>query len=211
MRVFAEDWAFTTRETLKEDPWFPAIPSAGQVTARGIADGPDEDLDKLRWVILGAVARAERKVRIVTPYFLPDTTLIMSLNVAAMRGVQVDIVLPGRTNLRFIKWASDAQLWQMLIRGCRVFHTPTPFDHSKVMVVDGAWTLVGSANWDPRSFRLNFEFNVECYDVDLASKMDRFIDERIDRAQELTLEFMDRRTLPVRLRDGVVRLLKPYL
>lgn len=211
MRVFAEDWAFTTRETLKEDPWFPAIPSAGQVTARGIADGPDEDLDKLRWVILGAVARAERKVRIVTPYFLPDTTLIMSLNVAAMRGVQVDIVLPGRTNLRFIKWASDAQLWQMLTRGCRVFHTPTPFDHSKVMVVDGAWTLVGSANWDPRSFRLNFEFNVECYDVDLASKMDRFIDERIDRAQELTLEFMDRRTLPVRLRDGVVRLLKPYL
>ena len=99
----------------------------------------------------------------------------------------------------------------MLIRGCRVFHTPTPFDHSKVMVVDGAWTLVGSANWDPRSFRLNFEFNVECYDVDLAGKMDRFIDERIDRAQELTLEFMDRRTLPVRLRDGVVRLLKPYL
>ena len=135
----------------------------------------------------------------------------MSLNVAAMRGVQVDIVLPGRPNLLFIKWASDAQLWQMLTRGCRVFHTPMPFDHSKVMVVDGAWTLVGSANWDPRSFRLNFEFNVECYDADLAGKMDRFIDERIDRAQELTLEFMDRRTLPVRLRDGVVRLAKPYL
>ncbi len=211
MRVFAEDWAFTTREALKEDPWFPSIPVAGGVAARGIADGPDEDLDKLRWAILGAVARAEHKVRIVTPYFLPDTTLIMSLNIAAMRGVQVDIVLPGRSNLQFVKWASDAQLWQMLTRGCRVFHTPTPFDHSKVMVVDGVWTLVGSANWDPRSFRLNFEFNVECYDVDLASKMDRFIDERIDRAQELTLEYLDRRTLPVRLRDGVVRLLKQYL
>ena len=211
MRVFAEDWAFTTDEALDEDTWFPSLKPAGSVAARGIADGPDGDIDKLLWTILGAVARAQHRIRIVTPYFLPDSTLIMSLNVASMRGVMVDIVLPGRSNLQLVKWASDAELWQVLARGCRVFYTPGPFDHSKVMVVDGAWTLVGSGNWDPRSFRLNFEFNVECYDTQLASEMDRFVDGRIERAREVTLGDMNGRGGLVKLRDGVARLAKPYL
>ena len=80
---------------------------------------------------------------------------------AAMRGVAVNIILPEKGNLRFVEWAATAQLWQMLQRGCRVWLSPPPFDHSKIMVVDGVWSFMGSANWDPRSLRLNFEFNVE--------------------------------------------------
>jgi cardiolipin synthase len=211
MHTFAEDWAFTTREILRGPTWFPLLGPAGKVAARGIVDGPDEDIDKLRWAILGALARAQYRVRIVTPYFLPDSTLITSLNVAALRGVDVEIVLPSVTNIRFVKWASDAEIWQVLMHGCRVYLSPGPFDHSKIMLVDSAWALVGSANWDPRSLRLNFEFNVECYGTDFAGELDRFIDGKITACREVTKAEVDGRAFPIKLRDGVTRLFKPYL
>lgn len=209
--VFAEDWAFTTREMLQGEAWFPPQPEAGPVVARGISDGPDKDMDKLRWAMLGALARARSSVRIVTPYFLPDETLITSLNLAAMRGVRVDIVLPEVNNLPYVQWAACAQLHQVLGHGCKVYLGPPPFDHTKMMVVDGAWSLIGSANWDPRSLRLNFEFNLECYDVGLAETLSRLAEDKIARGRPLTLNEINARSLPVRLRDGVARLASPYL
>jgi cardiolipin synthase A/B len=209
--AFADDWLFTTGETLEGDAFFPPLRRAGEVVARGVADGPDEDFEAIRWVLLGALATARRSVRIVTPYFLPDPGLITALSVAAMRGVGVDVVLPARGNLPLVQWAQTAQLWQILDRGCRVWMTPPPFDHTKLMVVDSVWTLVGSANWDPRSLRLNFELAVECYDPDLAARTEALAEERIARAREVTLADVDARPLPVKLRDGVARLLSPYL
>ena len=179
--------------------------------ARGISDGPDEDFDKARISMLGALATAQREVTVVTPYFLPDIELISALNVAAMRGVDVCILLPQVNNQVLVKWASTALLWQILQRGCRVFLTAPPFDHTKLMLVDGTWTLVGSANWDPRSLRLNFEFNIECYDEDLSSRMAALAEEKLKTAQEITKAMVDGRSLPVRIRDGVARLLSPYL
>jgi cardiolipin synthase A/B len=210
-QVFAEDWQFTTREVLSGEKWFPALEPVGTVLARGISDGPDEGYEKLRWTILGALAAARKSVRIVTPYFLPDPSIISALNLASMRGVEIDIVLPAHSNLPFVMWASRAHWWQMLKYGCRIWLTPSPFDHSKMMVMDGCWALIGSANWDPRSLRLNFEFNVECYDCRLAENLSTLIEEKIARAHEVTLEEVDGRGLPARLRDGVARLLTPYL
>jgi cardiolipin synthase len=102
-------------------------------------------------------------------------------------------------------------LWQVLERGCRVWLTPPPFDHTKLMLVDGQWTLLGSTNWDPRSLRLNFEFNVECYDAGLAQTLEDLVREKIAASRRLTLAEVDGRPLPVRLRDGAARLLSPYL
>ncbi|NLF72798.1 MAG: cardiolipin synthase [Candidatus Anammoximicrobium sp.] len=209
--VFAEDWAFCTDERLEGDRWFPPLDPAGPVLARGIPDGPDEDFEKLRLTLLGALACAQSSVRIVTPYFLPDAGLISSLNVAAMRGVEVDILLPEQTNLRLVQWACRASVWQVLERGCRVWLSPPPFDHTKLMLVDGQWTLLGSTNWDPRSLRLNFEFNVECYDAELAQTLEALVQEKLAASRRLTLAEVDGRSLPVRLRDGAARLLSPYL
>ena len=100
--VFADDWLFTTGESLRGEAWFPKPEMAGQVLARGVPDGPDEDFEKLRWTLLGALAIARYSVRIVTPYFLPDPALVSALNLAAMRGVQVDIMLPAKSNLPFV-------------------------------------------------------------------------------------------------------------
>lgn len=210
-QVFAEDWHFCTRELLSGEKWFPRLEPRGEVYARGISDGPDEDFEILRLVILGALASAESSVRIVTPYFLPDPSLISALNVAAMRGVDVDIVLPEKNNLPYIHWASRAHWWQVLERGCRLWLTPPPFDHSKLLIVDDCWALIGSANWDPRSLRLNFEFNVECYDCELAATLARLVHRRIESARRITLAEVDSRPLPMKLRDGIARLATPFL
>ena len=123
-----------------------------------------------RWTLLAALAEAQTSVQILTPYFLPDNALITALNLAALRGVRVDIILPAKNNLPFVHWASRALWWQVLERGCRIWLTPPPFDHSKLMIVDGHWVLLGSANWDARSLRLNFELNVECYGREFAQR-----------------------------------------
>jgi cardiolipin synthase len=209
--AFAEDWLFTTGETLEGGAFFPPLHRAGDVLARGVPDGPDEDFEAIRWVLLGALATARERVRIVTPYFLPDPGLVTAIDVAVMRGVEVDVVLTERGNLPLVQWAQTAQLWQVIERGCRVWVTPPPFDHTKLMVVDGVWSLIGSANWDPRSLRLNFELEVECYDADLGARLEALATERIARARRLTLEDLDRRPLPIKLRDGFARLLSPYL
>lgn len=209
--VFADDWAFCTGEVLDGDPWFVGVDPDGAALARAIPDGPDDNFENLRLVLLGAIAAARSSIAVVTPYFLPDAALITSLNVAAMRGVQVDIVLPEQNNLSLVKWASTALLWQLLERGCRVWLSPPPFDHSKLMLVDGCWSLVGSANWDPRSLRLNFEFNVECYDRELAAALNQLTEGKLAQARPVTLAEVDGRSLPIRLRDGVARLFSPYL
>jgi cardiolipin synthase len=110
-----------------------------------------------------------------------------------------------------VQWAQTAQLWQVLERGCRVWLTPPPFDHTKLMVVDGTWSLLGSANWDPRSLRLNFELDVECYDPELGRRVEALAAERIARARAVTLTDLEARSPAVKLRDGVARLLSPYL
>jgi cardiolipin synthase len=209
--AFADDWFFTTRESLRGEGWFPKLESAGPVLARGVTDGPDEDFEKLRWTILGALSIARESACIITPYFVPDSALISELNLAAMRGVRVDIILPSKTNLPFVQWASRSMWWQVLEHGCRIWLSPPPFDHSKLMLVDGCWVLLGSANWDARSLRLNFEYNLECYDAELATRMEGLIETKRKKARLVTLEEVDGRRLPSRLRDGVARLLSPYL
>jgi cardiolipin synthase len=210
-QVFADDWAFCTGELLEDEAWFPRLEPDGPILARGVADGPDDDRDRLLDTILGALACARSSVAVITPYFLPDAPLVSALNVASMRGVQVDILLPKQNNLNLVKWASTAMLGQVLDGGTRVWCSPPPFDHTKLMVVDRSWAFLGSANWDPRSLRLNFELNLECYGPPLAAALDQFFRERLRRAEPITAQDLDARSLPVKLRDGVARLLSPYL
>ena len=209
--AFVNDWAFCTGEELSGPAWFAELAEGGNVIARVITDGPDADYDKARWTLLGALSCAQTSVRILTPYFLPDQSLITALNLAALRGVEVDIILPAENNLPFVHWASQALWWQVLERGCRIWLTPPPFDHSKLMIVDHHWVFLGSANWDPRSLRLNFELNVECYGREFAGTMEIVMSHKMRGARRVTLADVDGRSLPVKLRDGVARLFTPYL
>lgn len=211
LEVFADDWEFTTGEPLQGERWFTELTGVGPVHARIVPSGPDDDFEKLRTTFLGALSCADKSVRIMTPYFLPDAGLISALNVAALRGVEVDILLPQRNNLRLVQWASTAELWQVLGPGCRVWLVPPPFDHSKLMLVDGVWSLIGSANWDSRSLRLNFELDVECYDAELGGTLEDLVRRKLEKAVPVTLADLEDRNILFKLRDGVARLFSPYL
>ena len=158
----------TTGEKLLTESWFPPLEKAGPVTARVVTSGPDEDMEQIEFVALHAISCARKSIRVVTPYFLPPDPLTMALGLAALRGVMVDIVLPEHSNHAILDWARRVPLRPLIEAGCRVWLSRAPFDHSKLMVIDESWALIGSANWDTRSFRLNFELNVELHDPDFA-------------------------------------------
>lgn len=210
-RTLVDDWFFCEREVLRGTEYFPGYEAHGQTLARGIVDGPDEHYLNLQLAFLGAIAAATRHIVIITPYFTPDEAILSALEVAALRGVTIELFLPARSNLRFVDFASSA-LWEPLLEsGVRIWLVGGHFDHAKLMVVDELWSLFGSGNWDARSLQLNFEFNVEAYDHSLANDILALAEQKRAVATELTLEAHRKRSALIRLREGVFKLLTPYL
>lgn len=208
-QVFLDDWAFCTGEVLV--PAVSPTGSQGRAICRTIVDGPNEDLDKLASVLDGAASSARRRLAIVTPYFIPSRELRAALRAAALRGVDVSVILPARSNLPVVHWASRNMLWDLLLRGVRVYYQPPPFAHTKLFLVDDAYVILGSANIDPRSLRLNFELALEVFDPGLATDLWRNVEEIRGRSREVTIEEVDGRALPVRVRDSLAWLFSPYL
>jgi cardiolipin synthase len=210
MEAFARDWQFATNENLEGTDWFPDLDHAHDgAAARVIDSGPDEDIEKIEFAILQAIACARESIAIMTAYFLPDERMMTALSLAAMRGVAVDVVVPERSDHFFVDWALRANNKPLLKDGVRVWLCPPPFRHSKAMVVDGAWCLIGSCNFDTRSFRLNFELCMEFYDRALGAELSALMER--SRGRALTQADLDGRPMPVRLRDAATRLMLPYL
>jgi cardiolipin synthase len=209
-QAFLEDWIFCTGENLLSKPQNAGVNVDG-VVCRTVVDGPNEDIDKLAVIIQGAVSSARRRILIMTPYFLPSRELSSAIQTAALRGVDVSIVLPSKNNLPFVQWATNNMLWELLQRGIHVYFQPSPFVHTKMFVVDDYYALIGSANIDPRSLRLNFELNVEIYDRAFTEILAAHILHKINQAQEVFLKDVDTRSLPIRTRDALAWLFSPYL
>jgi cardiolipin synthase len=207
--AFAQDWAFVANENLDGLAWFPDLPDGTGAPARVIDSGPDEDIEKVEFAILQAVASARQSVAVMTPYFLPDERLIGALSMAAMRGVAVDVIVPAHNNHMLVEFAMRANSGPLLRDGVRLWRGKPPFAHTKMMVVDNEWCLIGSANWDIRSFRLNFELCVELYDEGLARALSAEMEK--NRCVAVTRAEIDGRSTLVRLRDASIRLLMPYL
>jgi len=210
--VFLADWFFATGEALaisrRGDE--AAIPQTiDTAKCRVLVDGPDNNYEKLRLSLVAALNSAQDSIVIVTPYFLPNNALLDALQLASLRGVDVQVLLPRRSNLMVVEWAMRANERRWLARGIRLFLSDAPFDHSKFFLVDKQWTLIGSSNWDARSLELNFEINLECVDEKLNQSMQRLFEEKLKNAQAL-LSPRDTTILP-RLRNNFCRLFSPYL
>ncbi|MFM7603620.1 MAG: cardiolipin synthase, partial [Prosthecobacter sp.] len=210
-RVFVEDWAFCAGEMLDGPKWFPPFDGNGPATAIGIVDGPDEDMEVMPAAFFAAINGAKQEILIATPYFLPTAVLLAALRLAAIRGVKVRILTPRDNNILFVKWAAQTLYPQLLQVGCRIFESTPPFDHTKIFVVDGIWSFIGSTNWDPRSLRLNFEFNVAFYDRELASCLREIFHQKRSASQEVTREALGSATLTQQLRNGFAKLFIPLL
>ncbi|SIQ70065.1 cardiolipin synthase [Rhizobium sp. RU35A] len=212
--VAAEDWRFVSGELLSGEAWQIATPATrpgSPMLARAVASGPDRSLEANQQILMGAFSVARTSIRIVSPYFLPDRELIAALATAARRGVSVDIIVPASNNLTLVDRAMTAQFDQVLKGDCRIWRANGPFNHSKLLVVDGRWAYIGSSNLDPRSLRLNFEVDVEVYDLDFARLLEERTDRMLKTATPVTLEALRARPFALRLIDRILWLGSPYL
>jgi cardiolipin synthase A/B len=210
--VSAEDWHFASGEKLAAaaDPHGIASPT-DPIFARVVSSGPDGSIETNHKMLIGAFSVAQKHIRIMSPYFLPDRELVSALVTAARRGVEIDILLPSQNNLKLVDRAMTAQLDQVLKGGCRVWRVNGAFDHSKLLTIDGEWSYVGSSNLDPRSLRLNFEVDLEILDSGFASLVGQRIGESMRDATEVKLHDLRKRPFPLRLFEKFLWLGSPYL
>jgi len=210
-QAFAEDWYFATGQRAQTSVTDTNTTSPGPAACRVITDGPDDDLGKLALVMQSAISAAQKSVYIMTPYFLPTTEMIAALKSASLRGVVVNIILPAKSNLRYVDWATRNLLWEILRWNVNVWYQPPPFAHAKLFVVDDRYAQIGSANIDPRSLRLNFEIAVEILDDGFARQLSGHCNNVIGRSRPVTLQEVDSRSYPARIRDSIAWLFSPYL
>ena len=212
MRTFHRDWCIAGGQPVTDhvsDKY--RFETAGTVIARGIRSGPAYENERLRWILLGALGCAQQEIRILSPYFIPDAGLLSGVKLAALRGVNVEIILPNTSNYPFADWAAMHQMGDLMQAGCHIYRRSDLFDHSKLLTIDGKWALIGSSNWDARSLRLNFEFDVECEDPSFVSELDQIIIERRQKCQPMCFDDFENRSGLKKVRDAAAHLLLPYL
>jgi len=209
VRLFADDWKFSGGEPL--DGWQEDCPEGGSAHTRLVSDGPDDTLDSLMLVIMGVISSAQQRVWIMTPYFLPERQLLGCLQAAALSGVDVQVMIPEKNNWPLVQWALQHNMAELLNAGVQILSRPPPFAHSKCMLIDNDYALVGSSNLDPRSLRLNFELGIEVFDEEFNRQLGSHFSETAGACSPFTQELLRGRSTLARLRDGAAALFSPYL
>jgi cardiolipin synthase len=211
LAVFLHDWRAATGEAMEGLDWHPHPHPAGREALRGIASAPDQDMEKIYELLLAALRNARHQVVLMSPYFLPDRPMLTALRSARRSGVAVRVLLPRHSDHAFMGWASRGYLWELVEAGVEVREMLGTFIHSKLTVVDSSWCLVGSSNLDPRSWRLNYEFNLEAYSPALARQLEAYIEPLLEHSYIVTLASLRREPLLTRLRNQAAKLFSPYL
>ncbi|MEO3944813.1 cardiolipin synthase [Gorillibacterium sp. CAU 1737] len=176
-----------------------------------VTSGPDSVWEVIKDGYIKMISSAKRSIYIQTPYFIPDTSMMDALRIAALSGLNVTLMVPNKPDHPFVHWATLSYIGEMLKAGVRVYLYENGFIHAKTIVVDEEVASVGTANIDVRSFRLNFEVNAFVYDEELAKKLIRSFQEDIELSRLLTLDQYSKRPYRVRVKESVSRLLSPIL
>jgi cardiolipin synthase A/B len=211
---FIQDWNYATGDTLGGDPeHFPKFEGTGTAWIQVVSSGPDNRYNQVKESYLKLISVAAESVYIQTPYFVPDTSITDALRLAALSGVDVRIMIPWKPDFPLVYEINHAHVADLLEAGVRAFEYRKEggYIHAKTIVVDGAVASVGSANWDVRSFRLNFETNVLIYDREYAHRLKEIYEEDLKESTEITLESLEKRPLRARAWESVARLFSPIL
>ncbi len=210
-QVFAEDWYFAARERLDHDVYFPVQEAAGSSRVQILPTGPDQPTSILGQVLFAVVASARESLRIVTPYFVPDAAVRWALMHACYRGVRVRLVLPTRSDSALALWAARSFYSELVAAGVEIVEYDAGVLHAKIITVDDRYALLGSANMDARSFRLNFEVTSLLYDHAVAGALTHVIDAYCDGGRRIMPHDVWSKGALRQLGEGVARLFAPLL
>ncbi len=205
---FIMDWNYASKNKLDlNDFYFQDIEKKGNVALQIVSSGPDAPQMSIRDLYLCLIHEARESVYIETPYFVPDEPISEALRTAAQSGIDVRIIIPCKPDHPFVYWSSYSYLGELLPFGVKGYTYEKGFIHSKTIVVDGLVGSVGTANWDIRSFKLNFETNASFGDENLGAKMKNIFLLDLKECKELTLERYEGRNFIIKVKEGIARLL----
>jgi cardiolipin synthase len=212
--TFLRDWYYIT----EEDPehllcveHFPRLQPVGDVPIRLINGGPASELDEICDSLFACLVSAKESILAVTPYLVPTADIIQALRNAALRGVDVRIVVPEKNNHFYAGWAGRAFYEELLASGVRVYERRPPFIHAKGLIIDDAVAMIGTANFDVRSLKLNYETNLMVYESDFINKLKQVMLEEIAMSRELNLTDWRNRPLTQKMKENACSLLTPIL
>ncbi|EUJ40025.1 cardiolipin synthase [Brochothrix campestris] len=210
------DWNSAARkpeDKIKYDSRYFPLPAKqdSEVPVQIVSSGPDTDLEQIKNGYIKLINSAKKTIFIQTPYFIPDNSVLESLKIAALSGVDVRVMIPSIPDHPFVYWATTNHVSELLKCGAKVYRYQNGFLHAKTVVVDGEVSSVGTANIDNRSFRLNFEVNAFLYDEKISQQLHRIFLEDLKLSSEMTLAQYENRSLWIRFKEGVSRLVSPIL
>lgn len=210
-RVFIEDWDFAACKTISEEVYFPKAMTPGDVVAQVIASGPDQEYKSIREIYLAAIMRAQERIWIMTPYYVPDQAIRDGLAMAALSGRDVKLLLPKIADHWTPHFAAQYYFNDLLAMGVKIHLYTGGFLHSKVVIVDGKWASVGTANLDNRSLLLNFEVNCLFHTQRAVAELEQAFQQDLEQSIRLTAKVFDKRQMTVKLLENVCRLFAPVL
>lgn len=208
---FILDWNQASRNDILYEDRFYIGSDSGDVGVQIVSSGPDSEWEQIKYGYIKMVLSAKEYIYIQTPYFIPDESLMDALRIAALSGVKVKIMIPNKPDHPFVYWATLSYTGELLNAGADIFMYQNGFLHAKTIVVDGKISSVGTANIDVRSFRLNFEVNAFLYDQDIAQQLVEAFQNDMMLSTQMTQKLYAKRSLGIRFKESVSRLLSPIL
>ena len=210
---FLLDWnqASAHHRISYSERYFPAIPQKGDTAMQIVSSGPDTEYSGIKNGYIKMIMSAKKYVYIQSPYFIPDDTFFDAVQIAALSGIDVRIMIPNKPDHPFVYWATYYYAGKLLDAGAKIYHYDKGFIHAKMIVIDDEISTVGTANIDVRSFSLNFEVNAFIYDRDISHNLAEIFEKDILDCTELTIETYENRSLSVKFKESISRLLSPIL
>lgn len=209
--MFVTDWHYSTKEELTADVYFPDQEANGSHVVQVVPSGPHQRARVMHQLLFAAMSSARGSIRIITPYFVPDYAMVLALQSACYRGIHVELIVPSCTDHRVVLWAGRSSYDELIQAGVHIYEYDEVLLHSKVLVVDDSWALVGSANMDERSFSINFELTTILYGLELSQSLARHFDAIRGRSRQITRQDIRNRTYAESVLQGAARLASPLL
>ncbi len=210
--IFITDWYFLQpQELLDNARYFPTSRIRTVSPMQIVSSGPDSDWAAIMQAFFAAISKARDRIYIASPYFMPNASLLTAMKVAALSGIDVRVMLPARSDSKVVLWATRSYVSELLEAGIKVYFYQSGFNHSKVIIIDGTFSSVGSANMDIRSFEDNFEVSAIMYDRKIAGELEHLFLEDLKHSTEVTLEAWEARPGYHATFESVARLLSPLL